>query len=54
MRRILGQVACVVCVSVSVCQCVSGDPYLKRWYAQIPKRRGIQGAKTALSRSPSQ
>lgn len=42
MRRILGQIACVVCVR--------GDPHLKRWYAQISKRRGKHVAKTALSR----
>jgi len=42
MRRVLGQVAFVVARS--------GDPSLKRWHAQISKRRGIQVAKTALSR----
>jgi transposase len=42
MRRILGQIACVVCVR--------GDPHMKRWYAQIAKRRGKHIAKTALSR----
>jgi len=42
MRRILGQIACVVSVR--------GDPHLKGWYAQIAKRRGKHVAKTALSR----
>ena len=42
MRRVLGQVAFVVASS--------GDPSLKRWHAQICKRRGKQVAKTALSR----
>jgi hypothetical protein len=42
MRRILGQIACVVCVR--------GDPHMKRWYTQIARRRGKHIAKTALSR----
>jgi hypothetical protein len=42
MRRVLGQVAWVIAVQ--------GDPHMKRWHAQVSRRRGKHIAKTALSR----